>query len=438
MREEDEMKRTHVSRPAALLRSLALAALIVSLFGLLLQAGPAHAVEGFVEGAYGYRPQRDITKKDSFNLLEARLQLKDALDLPVMEDWSPEFEYKAELLADGYDDRLIFRAREAALSFTPHDMIDVKLGRQILTWGTGDYIFINDLFPKDYISFFTGRDDEYLKVPSDALRVSLFFDALSVDAVVIPVMEPDVSVTGKRISFFDGLSGAVAGEDAARDFIEPREKAGNMELALRAYRTVGRTELALYLFRGFYKEPRGIRSAAARELFYPRLHVFGMSARGPVLGGIGSFEMGYYDSRQDRNGRDPLIENPSVKYLLGYTRDLGGETSLGLQYEVEEMLHYASYRAGLMPGDHARDEFRHLLTMRLTKLYRAQTIVTSLFVFFSPSDMDAYIRPSIAYKVTDSWKVTAGANVFLGRDEYTDFGTFRRNDNIYTRIRYIF
>ncbi len=401
-------------------------------------APPAPAAGGFVEGAYGYRTQRDITKKDSFNLLEGRLQVKDAYEPPVLEDWAPELGLKAELIADGYEDRLIFRVREAVLSFTPLDMIDVKLGRQILTWGTGDYIFINDLFPKDYVSFFIGRDDEYLKVPSDALRVSLFSDAVNLDMVVIPFMEPDISVTGKRLSFFDGLGGVVAGEDAGLEFIEPRETIGNMELSLRAYRTLGRTEFALYLFRGFYKEPRGVLDAAARELFYPRLHVFGFSARGPLLGGIGNLELGYYDSREDRNGRNPMIENPSIKYLVGYTRDLGGDASLGLQYEVEEMLHYASYRAGLMPGAPLRDEFRHLLTMRLTKLFLAQTVETGLFVFFSPSDMDAYLRPGIGYKVTDNWKVTAGANIILGRDEFTDFGTFRRNDNIYARIRYSF
>jgi len=421
-----------------LIAHTAVMALLFLTCAVIIRPSSAFGVEGFIEGAYGYRTQRDITKKDSFNLLEGRLQLKGIYAPPLLEDWSPELNLKAELIADGYEDRLRLRAREAALSFTPLDIIDVKLGRQILTWGTGDYIFINDLFPKDYVSFFIGRDDEYLKVPSDALRVSFFFDVLNFDMVVIPFMEPDISVTGRRISFFDGLGGKVAGEDAAREFIEPRETIGNMELALRAYRTIGRTELALYLFRGFYKEPRGILNASKGELFYPRLHVFGMSARGPLLGGIGNFEIGYYDSREDRNGSDPMIENPSIKYLAGYTRDLGGDASLGVQYEVEEMLHYGSYRSAIASGDPARDEFRHLLTMRLTKLLRSQTIETGLFVFYSPSDMDAYLRPNASYKITDNWKVTAGANIILGKSEFTDFGTFRRNDNIYMRVRYSF
>ncbi|WP_221895381.1 hypothetical protein [Bathymodiolus japonicus methanotrophic gill symbiont] len=38
--------------------------------------------------------------------------------------------------------------REANIAFSPFSFMDIKFGRQILTWGTGDLIFINDLFPK--------------------------------------------------------------------------------------------------------------------------------------------------------------------------------------------------------------------------------------------------------------------------------------------------
>lgn len=40
--------------------------------------------------------------------------------------------------------------REVWVSSQPFDFLDVKAGRQIVTWGTGDLLFINDLFPKDW------------------------------------------------------------------------------------------------------------------------------------------------------------------------------------------------------------------------------------------------------------------------------------------------
>jgi len=62
--------------------------------------------------------------------------------------------------------------REASMSLRPTDDLDVRLGRQILTWGTGDLVFINDLFPKDWNAFILGRDEDYLKAPSDAFRLA--------------------------------------------------------------------------------------------------------------------------------------------------------------------------------------------------------------------------------------------------------------------------
>ena len=50
----------------------------------------------------------------------------------------------------------------------------------------GDLLFINDLFPKDWVSFFVGRDDEYLKAPSDSLKASFFNELFNLDFVYTP------------------------------------------------------------------------------------------------------------------------------------------------------------------------------------------------------------------------------------------------------------
>ncbi|MBE9531958.1 MAG: hypothetical protein IME98_04040, partial [Proteobacteria bacterium] len=337
-------------------------ALCLVLFSVTILPSLSYAADGFIEGALGARTQDDTTKSDSFNLVDLRFQVKGSYTPEVKEEWSPEVNFKGELLLDGYNEHLLLLLREANLSFTPTDIIDVKLGRQTLTWGTGDLVFVNDLFPKDYISFFSGRDDEYLKRPSDALKFSIFAELASFDIVLSPIMEANNSITGSRFSFYDGLSGATIGEAANRDFIEPEETVENMELALRAYRTFGSFEGALYFFNGFYNEPRGILNAGLEQFFYPRLRVYGASLRGPVLGGIGNIEAGYYDSREDPDGDKGNIENPAVKYLVGYTKDLGGDFSIGAQYLIEEMLEYSAYELNLGADEMQRDEFRHLIT----------------------------------------------------------------------------
>ncbi|MBZ0166414.1 MAG: hypothetical protein K8I00_06360, partial [Candidatus Omnitrophica bacterium] len=330
-----------------------------------------------------------------------------------------------------------FELRELNLGLTPLDILDVKVGRQVLTWGTGDYLFINDLFPKDYISFFTGRDDEYLKKPSDAIKLS-FYPAWGNLDFIVAAFEPNTTAKGDRLAFYDVFTGGIAGRDSERELLEPARQADNLEYFLRYYRNMGSNELALYYFRGFDKNPTSIKSPLERQLFYRRLDVYGWSLRGPFAGGIGNAEFGYYNSREDSAGTDRLIENSAVKMMAGYAKDLGNDLKIGFQYLYEQRLDYDNYTAGLLPGDLSFDDDRHLLTQRITKQLRHQTVTLTVFNFYSPSDGDGYVRPSVSYDWTDQWKVTVGANIPWGDDVYTEFGQMQKNKNIYVRARYSF
>lgn len=398
----------------------------------------ALTLHGFAEGAYGARFHNDLTKNDSYNLSEARLQVKGSYLPEIMEDWQPELVFKGDILHDGYGDTTQGILRETYIFLTPLPTVDLKVGRQVLTWGTGDLLFINDLFPKDYVSFMIGRDDEYLKRPSDAIKASFFFSKLSMDLVITPQAEPNKSINGERLSFYNGLMGEIVGQNGSGDFHETAHTVRNMETAARLYGNFGSSEAAFYFFRGFYKEPLGVSDPVNMDFFYPRLSVYGASLRGPIAGGIGNIELGYYDSRQDRSGSNSFIENSSVKYLAGYEKDMGNDLKLGLQYQLEQMLDYDEYRSGVSPGSPADDEYRHLLTLRLTQLMMNQNLNMGLFAFYSPSDEDVYLRPKVSYKFTDNLSGTVGANIFDGNKRHTFFGQLDRNDNFYARIRYSF
>ncbi|MFH1848388.1 MAG: hypothetical protein ABH825_04140, partial [Candidatus Omnitrophota bacterium] len=212
----------------------------------------------------------------------------------------------------------------------------------------------------------------------------------------------------------------------------------NFEYALRLYRNIGSNEAALYYFRGFDKSPRSYKDQANRQLYYERQDVYGASIRGPIAGGIGNAEAGFINSREDSDGTDRLVENSMFKAMAGYSKDLGNDLKAGFQYYYEQKLDYGDYTGSLLPGDYFWDERRHLLTNRITKLYKNQTLMLSLFTFYSPSDKDGYFRPSAAYDISDRWKVTLGANLPWGEDEITEFGQMKKNRNVFVRCRYSF
>jgi hypothetical protein len=365
-------------------------------------------IHGFLEFDYGYKFKNDTTKHDGYNMLEQKLQLK-ARYYPkkFLANWNSEFFFKGDFILDEYfGGKTNFDLRELYTQFSPTSSIDVKVGRQIFTWGTGDYLFINDIFPKDYVSFFMGRDDEYLKAPSDGVKVSYYNRLANLDLVIIPFFQPNTISKGDRLSFLDTFQGGIAGRDSERRLVEPPNQLSNTEYTLRLHRTFNSYETSIYFFYGFDKAPQGYLSQANRELFYPRLNVYGASLRGPFLTGIGNIEIGYYDSRNDRKGNNRLVENSSFKLLTGYEKDMGNDFRIGLQYLYEQILDYGNYKEALLPGDFYWDEYRHLLTLRLTKLLWNQTLHLGFFAFYSPSDEDSYLRPTVSYDVNDHLTAT--------------------------------
>lgn len=397
-------------------------------------------LHGFFDLRGGSRLPDDAYQRNT-SLLESRLQLEynyqgDAVLLQL----------RGDFVADGIIDerqveletgRGVIDLREANLLFSPTDSIDVKLGRQILTWGTGDLLFINDLFPKDWQAFFIGRDEEYLKAPSDALLVSFFPGWATVDIALTPRFDSDRYLSGQRLSYWNPQLGRIAGRDAVIAAEQPDDWFKDYELALRLAKNVASYELAVYAYRGFWKSPVGFDPGTSRPSS-TRLNSYGASLRGALRGGIANLEVGYYDSRADPDGSDPRQPNSELRYLLGYERELARELTAGGQFYLEQLLDYDAYLRNLPGGQPARDEYRQVLTLRLTKLLRQQTLTLSLFGYWSPTDRDYYLRPNLRYKLTDDWLVTVGGNIFGGAQQQTFFGQLEDNTNLYTGLRYSF
>ena len=397
------------------------------------ESGPvAVELHGFVEAAAGSRVVEDDARDDDLVLAEARFRL----ELSHEQDRG-RASVKADLVADEIEDDVSIDLREAMAVVQPASWVDVRAGRQVLTWGTGDLLFLNDLFPKDFVSFFAGRDDEYLKAPSTALKLGLFSGIANLDLVWTPVFESDRILTGERISVFDPGLGAPRGPDAALDPLEPDRSFENGEWAARLHRSAGPVELALYGYWGFTKQPAAFDVAAGRPT-HSRLAVAGASARGPILGGIANVEGAYRHARDDEDGSDPTVPNSQVRGLVGYEREVVARLTLGVQGYVEWTLDHDALRAASLAPELDPDEVRQVLTTRFTYLALRDDLVLSLFVFVSPGDEDAHLRPTVAYKLSDAIRLTAGANVMVGEAPHTFFGQLEDATNVYARARYSF
>jgi hypothetical protein len=402
---------------------------------ILLFSGTAHAIDvslnGFIQGNYAVDTTTSNPDNGDFKWAEERAQIK--LDIGH-EDF--RLFSKTDMFYDHIDDDIDIEFRELYIDYLATSF-DVRTGRQIITWGLGDLIFINDVFPKDYEAFFSGRPLEYLKIGVDGLKVGVYPDLVSIDVVLIPFFEENNFPSSSRFWIFDPLPMV-----AEKNEEEPATTLENTEVAIRLYRNIEGFDAALYYYRGFYRIPSVLPDnpmmPAGITLFYPERSVYGASLEGSTLNGVLSLEAGYYDSREDRDGSDPFIPNSSVRYLVGYQRQFWKDFTVGLQYYGEYMLEYSSFENNLPRGFPKQKRTTDLFTIRLTQFLMHQTLRFSFFSFWSLSDGDYLMNPEVKYKFTDSIWASVGALIFGGGEEWNQFGQFDKNDNLYVQMRYEF
>jgi hypothetical protein len=389
-------------------------------------------IHGFAEYGVGGRVVSDPTQPNDFLLNEARFRL----DLAHYRDRA-ELYFKGDFLADGVIDDTDIDIRRAAVLLRLTTWLDVVAGRQVLTWGTGDLLFLNDRFPKDFVSFFIGRDDEFLKAPSNSLKATFYPKPANFDFVWTPTLTPDIYITGERLSYYSPFkpgrtSASETGEPLAGEL--PAKTWENGEFAGRLFRNLGGWELAAYGYGGFWNLPTEI-DTIDMTLTFASLAVYGASVRSNLLGGIANIEGAYYDSYDDREGTNATIPNSQIRGLVGYERELYTNLTGGFQYYLERTQDYDSLVTNALTPAFITEETRHLLTLRLTQRLKQQTWTLSLFGYYSPNEKDGYIRPVVIRDWSDSVTITLGANVFWG-DEDTFFGQLANNTNVYLRARY--
>jgi hypothetical protein len=397
-------------------------------------------IGGFVEGLVAPRVVRSSASANEFAAAEARFRL----NLDATHEIAGA-RFRGDVFADGVEGRVWFDIRDASIFVRGGNWFNMRFGRQVLTWGTGDFLFLNDLFPKDFNSFFVGRADEYLKAPSNSVQTTFMMKKVGLDLIWTPIFEPDRFINGERLSFFNPLVGEIIGDRSPLTPIDPLlpdQRLRNGTVHGRVYGSAGPVELAAYGYAGFWPQPIALTRLPdptnPPQLTYARLAVYGASVRAPLGGGLINIEGAFYDSFDDRAGTDPTTPNSQFRGLAGYERELFPKFQMGLQYYLEYTLKYDELITNSLWPDYEQHEFRHLITLRLTQLLVMDNLELSLFVFFSPDELDTYIRPRVTYKIIEPLAIVVGANLMFGRYDYTFFGQLKENTNVYARLRYSF
>lgn len=405
---------------------LRLAALCALLLVVPLAARAEITLSGFLQQNTAFNTRETNPDGRHYKWLEERAQLK--LDAS---GGAWRLLAKGDLAYDHLGREGQFELREGYVDYSAGNW-DMRLGRQVITWGLGDLVFVNDVFPKDHEALFAGRPLEYLKRGVDAVKLGVYPQFASLELVVAFRFRESGIPDARRFHLFDPMP-AVTG----RETVKPDQG----EAGLRIYRDIAGYDAALYLYRGFQRTPsmRADSATAPARItyFYPGLSVYGASVSGRAGEGVLSLEAAYYDSRDDRAGNDFAVPNSQTRLLIGYQIQPLEDLSLGFQYYGEYMHDYDAYRAALSAGFPVGKRWSHTVTARLTQFFLHQTLRLSAYASYNTDNGDRFVNPELRYNFTDKVWGAVGANLFGGRP-WGQFGQLARDDNMYLQVRYEF
>lgn len=354
------------------------------------------------------------------------------------------FSSRLQLVADKLEDPNVYLdVRELFINFNLSQQFALRVGQQVTTWGTGDMLFINDMFPKDWQSMFAGRDDGYLKSPSASLKLSFFSSWMNADFVWVPIFTADNYIKGERFVYFNPsvmqqeMMGQAVKTMPKLDTKNPKKELKNGQFHLRLSHNFGSTEAAIYAYQGFYTQPMGY-DPVKQQYIFPTLQTAGTSLREDTFLGLLSGEIAYWHSADDTKGDNNFIPNSQFKSLVGIEKELFKNFTAGVQWMREQTLNYDEAKAAYQGITPIYDEVKHTYTLRLRLQSFKQKVIWSLFSYYSPTDKDGFSTFKVTYRYSDNWLITTGANLFSGEKAHTQWGQFEPNSNYFAQLKYNF
>jgi hypothetical protein len=382
-------------------------------------------ISGYVQEHLSYRTE---SKSACANLEGCSLMVNEPR-VQVLGEWQSG-EVSGALRVDAFHDAAIDQSdvlvRESYLDWAPSSKISARVGRQVITWGVADYLFVNDIFPKNYDAFFTGKPFDHMKEAVDAVKAN-FVLGKSEWELVAARPQPDTMPLSSRFAATAMLPGVN---------VQAANRSGT-DLALRIAGKCKRWDSAVYLARhlsrdaGLYAQSVSNMASQLQSTRHVGLSMIGGAANGVVMA-----EMAYMDTDLRNGNMNPFLFGKQVKALVGYSTDLGDDASVSMQYHHEREMDYDAYRMSLAPMVDPAAKTRQTVYLKLQKRLYNQTLGVGVQMF-AAFDGGHYLNPFASYSIADGLNLESGAN-FFGGETNSRYGMMKRDSNVYASLRYSF
>lgn len=398
---------------------------------------------------------------DSRARIENTLQFKTT-DTSVILNGEARYEL-SDMEKSGDPDFLL---REAFVEFRKK-VFNVRLGRQIVTWGKLDDIVVLDcLSPQDY-RWFAFYDKQERKNPVLMLKCDYYGDEYHLEGVFLPLFEPsEIDFFGTDWAMFDHLKEAVEENEYPAELkqlvqqidIEDNESSNHVEGGARLRGAVNDVDYALY-YMTFYNRLPAIGEHTSKGLLTKRFlfeptqdHLSALAAANPIIEdlmlgatydrvhavGI-DFEtvMGAYGVRGECGyfSELPYVRESDFSSVLKKSVSAG----IGIDHMMDNNLYWNLQWVGDLVLDYEDlfgvDDFSQQLALNLSKDFLLGDLLLDVTSAYRLTYGDWMIRPQVTYKVGHGVELTCGGFVLEG-DSTSLFGRYDDNDLIYAEVKY--
>lgn len=309
--------------------------------------------------------------------------------------------------------------------------LEVKAGRQIITWGVADGLRLTDLIsPMDYTEFMANDYDD-IRVPVNAINLKYPGESFSAELVFVPVPEYFVMPSGEDNPWTMPLPANTSMDLSGT----PEKRIKNSEVGGRLRFFLENLDFSLTALRTFNKSPVTIasfdpktKSAVIKGIYEP-MNVVGGDVSIPVGEIVIRGEVAAYFGEPIalKNSMDYRYRS-SFNALLGIDWYAGDNWTIMAQYMHKVVM---DYREEL-----GTEQNTSMITARISKEVLNNTLKLSVYGMFDVDNVGFYVRPAADYLLSDQITLSLGADWLGGRRG--TFKTYKKNTQIWVKGKYFF
>ena len=320
--------------------------------------------------------------------------------------------------------------REAYFDYAG-DFLEVKAGRQIVTWGVADGLRITDLIsPMDYTEFMANDYDD-IRVPVNAIDLKIPGERVSAEVIFVPVPEYFVMPSGEDNPWTRPLP-----ERTRMDLSgTPEKRLKNSEYGGRLRFFLENLDFSLTALHTFNKSPVTVASYNPQT---DSVLIKGVYKPMNVFGGDVSIPMGEFVVRGEiaEYFDEPIAFSNSGGYLLRNTLNalVGIDWYAGNNWTF--MAQYMHKFVGRYREKLGIEEHSSMVTARISKELLNNTLKFSLYGMLDVDNLGYYVRSAADYLLSDQITVSFGADGFGGKRG--TFKTYKKKTQIWAKGKYFF